>query len=282
MVIGVLIAGLKRYLNRLILIKCSYKNVNIMSKFIDPLGRKPGEALNPKRHDVNVLQMRKDGNPRIWASIWQQTPRASEGTLINPKWFPILTRKEMPPTHEIKMTARGWDLAYTQKQVSKGSPDYTVGLKLLVWKPQNDTEFNFIIADVRRWQTGWHATKNKIYRTAKEDGLKCHIIAESGGAQKAAYTEIENHKKLKKYRVKASIPDRDKVSRAQPWIDKAEVGQIYILEANWNRALLAEFAGFDRTLHDDQVDAMSIVYNYFASKFRKKSVTSVPVTGLYT
>ncbi len=81
--------------------------------FLDPLGRQPGEALDPTRHTVDDLKIRELGNPRLFAAVWQQSPRAAGGNLININDFIIIDRSEVPTSNMV--WGRAYDLAFSEK-----------------------------------------------------------------------------------------------------------------------------------------------------------------------
>lgn len=247
--------------------------------YTDPLGRSPGYPLDPKRHSVADLEIRKRGSQRTWLALWQQTPRSISGDLINIDWFQEMTHDMLPIESQIMASCRAWDLAYTQKEVSKRDPDFTVGIKALLWRYEG--ELSIIIVDILRWQDNWPTTKRRIFDTASRDSRQTHIVVESGGAQKGLHDELKGSKELRGFRLYEDIPNTDKVARAQPWIDLAENGRVFLLKERWNADFLAECASFDRGAHDDQVDTMSMIYSYLMKFFRQPSVRRVQVRGLY-
>ncbi|MFL9998464.1 phage terminase large subunit [Paraburkholderia sediminicola] len=49
----------------------------------------------------------------------------------------------------------------------------------------------------------------------------------------------------------------DKVTRAEPFAAQVNAGNILMLRADWNAALIAELRAFPFGTHDDQADALS-------------------------
>ena len=49
----------------------------------------------------------------------------------------------------------------------------------------------------------------------------------------------------------------DKVTRAEPFAAQVNVGNVLMLRADWNAALVTELRGSPFGTHDDQVDALS-------------------------
>lgn len=61
-----------------------YASLGIDEPVEDPLGRQPGEALDPARWPVSVLnKRRKDVGETSWWSMFQQQPRTPQGTLLS-------------------------------------------------------------------------------------------------------------------------------------------------------------------------------------------------------
>ena len=62
--------------------------------------------------------------------------------------------------------------------------------------------------------------------------------------------------------IDAIVPDKDKLTRALPWIKRAEAGKVFLVNGPWVYDFLQEgyeFTGEGDT-HDDQIDAVSGVY----------------------
>ena len=59
----------------------------------------------------------------------------------------------------------------------------------------------------------------------------------------------------------SSIETGDKGTRAAPFASQANVGNMTLVRAPWNRPLLDELASFPGGVHDDQVDACSRAFS---------------------
>lgn len=248
--------------------------------FVDPLFRKPGEPLDAARHTKEDLEVRAKSNPRVFSALWQQNPRVEGGNLINPEWFPILRKAEVPDGKEIKRWVRAWDLAYSEKELVKSDPDYSVGVLMGLW--YNSGKWQYIIYDIVRWQQTWPKTKRGIAKCARADGLRTKILVESGGPQKALADDLASDMQLKGFRIETQNPVKDKVARAQPWIDDAETGLVWVVEGAWNKDFFDECEMFPNGAHDDQIDAVSLGHLYLSQFTRRSSVTIMRVSGLYT
>lgn len=246
----------------------------------DALLRRPGEALDPIRHNIDELILRSKANPRIYSAIWQQNPRTLGGNVINVDWFNMISPHQVPSTGVLR-TCRGWDLAYSERETKASDPDYSVGVKLMLFR--KNKEFFLVLLDVIRMMKKWPVVKRKIISTAKEDGRTTVLAIESNGPQKGLFDEIKDHKTIKNDRIKVrpSNPVKDKLARAWSWIDLAESGNFLVVEAPWNKAFFDEIEMFPDGRYDDQADGVSIAYEFLKDRMRFNSIQSKRVKGLY-
>lgn len=249
--------------------------------FRDALNRQPNTPLDPTRHNVADLQIRAKAAPRLWAAVWQQTPRVVGGNMINPEeWFGILHPNDMPDAKFVKWV-RFYDLAFTEKELKGYNPSFTACVKLGLWQ-QPGLPARLIIAHIARWQAIWPTTKRRIIDLANVDGAAVKIGVEGGGPQKSAYDDLRADKALSGYTVKKLTPVKDKVARAQPWIDKAETGMIYFVDGPYKRDFFDECLAFpNASSKSDQIDAVSGAYLMLEPYLTRRSVNVLRHTGLY-
>ena len=69
---------------------------------------------------------------------------------------------------------------------------------------------------------------------------------------------------LSGYRVEAVRQTGDKATRADAAASQANIGRIGMLRAEWNAAVIDELGSFPFGVHDDIVDALSLVFNQMA------------------
>lgn len=188
---------------------------------------------------------------------------SSGGSLGNRDWFtgkildtePFIAKASRSSVTQV----RYWDMAATEKKMvvgkKGGSPDYTVGTKLM-----RDYS-KFIIADQVVIRESWSGIIDAIVKTAYLDGKDVPIYIEkepaSGGKNQVA--AIAMIPELTGFTVKAHDPRTmgDKIMRSQPWFAKAEAGLVYLVRGPWNSAFLNQFANFPDVRHDDLVDCVS-------------------------
>jgi phage terminase large subunit-like protein len=239
----------------------------------DPLGRAPGESIDPARYSADDLKaMQASLGPRAWSGLWQQNPRVLGGNLIDRNNFTsktdpnrnrILSETAFEQATEGLVWVRGWDFAYTAQQWNKADPDWTVGV-LLAFKIDLDSQtFDIFIKDIVRFRTQWGSTKQSVRDIALRDGIEVYVGGEGNGPQSAALQDIHGMPSLAEYRF-VSLPSTyysvDLSTRAQLWASRAQVGRLWLREAQWNNLFFDEAEGFPNASHDDIVSAVSIAY----------------------
>ncbi|MCW3477663.1 phage terminase large subunit [Limobrevibacterium gyesilva] len=220
----------------------------------DPLRRRPGEALWPQWEDRAALERKRAVvGPRVWAALYQQTPRPDGGALFRVTRIDVI---EAAPA-ELR-SVRAWDLAATAAGEGR-DPDWTVGLKL-----GRDAAGRIFVLDVVRLRGGPHEVADAIVRTARQDGRSVAVglpqdPGQAGKQQVAWLTTL-----LAGHRVVASPETGAKLTRAGPVAAQVEAGNLSLLRATWNRALLDELREFPQARKDDQVDALSRAFAMLA------------------
>jgi predicted phage terminase large subunit-like protein len=151
---------------------------------------------------------------------------------------------------------RYWDLAAT-KPTPTSDPDYTAGV-LLAYHHRSGV---FFVRNVMRLQASAHKVEQRIRQTAEHDGrdVAIHFEEEPGSAGKTVTDHYSRHI-LPEFTVGSTRPTGSKLHRARPLSARAERGDIQLVEAHWNEALLAELEAFPDGTHDDQVDALAGAY----------------------
>jgi predicted phage terminase large subunit-like protein len=221
----------------------------------DPLGRAPGAALWPEMQDeAAIARRRREVGERVFSAMYQQEPRPPEAALFN------VTRIDILPAAPVLIrSVRAWDLAASVPAPGR-SPDYTVGLKLGL-----TAEGRFVVADVVRLQAGPAQVEREIIGTARRDGSATVLAlpqdpGQAGLAQVALLT-----RSLAGFHVIASPETGAKIIRAMPAATQVDAGNLALVAAPWNAALLAELRGFPESDKDDQVDALSRAVNTLAT-----------------
>lgn len=165
------------------------------------------------------------------------------GAMFRREWFEVI--EQAPATARY---VRFWDLAASTKTTA----DYTVGAKVGM---TNDGDL--IIAHVARGRWEWPKALRVIGETAKSDGLRVRQGIENVGLQLGMHQLLMREPTLAGLTFQAVRPEKDKITRASPWLARAEQGKVKVVRGAWNAAWLDEVCAFPEVRHDDQVDAVS-------------------------
>ena len=206
-----------------------------------------GELLFPERFpEATVQELERTMGSYASAGQLQQRPAPRDGGMFKRSWFNVVRAIPMGTKF-----VRGWDFASTE-----GGGDWTAGVKI-----GRQKDGRFIIAHVARDQLSPAGVEKLLVNTASQDNYTTHVSipqdpGQAGKSQIAYLTAA-----LAGYIVKSSTESGDKEVRASPFSAQAEVGNVDILEGEWNEAYLDELCVFPSGKYDDQVDATSRAFN---------------------
>ncbi|WP_029046235.1 phage terminase large subunit [Cupriavidus sp. amp6] len=211
-----------------------------------PARNEDGTPLWPEKHTAADLARMEQANPYVFAGQYMQAPAPRDGGVFKPSR--IETVDALPAGLEL---IRGWDLAAT-----KNAGDWTVGA--LLGRTPDGTLW---IANMERERGGPDDVERLLVGTAKRDG---HRIMQSvpqdpgqAGKAQAAYLG----KKLIGVPFAFTTESGDKATRAAPFAAQVNVGNVRMLKAPWNDALIGEMRMFPNGAFDDQIDALSRAFN---------------------
>jgi predicted phage terminase large subunit-like protein len=220
----------------------------------DVLGRTPGEPLWPAWETLDALERKRTAvGARVWAALYQQSPRPDVGTLFEVRRIGIL---ETAPA-ELRCV-RAWDLAATAESEGR-DPDWTVGLKL-----GRDSMGRLFVLDVIRMRGGPLQMEETIVATAQQDGQSVAVGLPQDPGQAGKHQVAWLASRLKGYRVTASPETGAKLTRATPVAAQIEAGNLTLVRGPWNDALLDELRDFPHGRKDDQVDSLARAFSMLA------------------
>jgi len=199
------------------------------------------------------------------ASLLQCNPVLRGGNLLKTSNVKIIDESELP---EGLRFVRGWDLASSEKQRIKQDPDYTVGvlaaIKWVMKKEINQKMAIIYIKDVVRIRSEAPERNSRIIQTVKLDGGNVRVGIETVAGYKDTYTIMKDI--LKGIcMVKNINVSRDKMSRASALEPVFEIGNVYLVEGDWNKKFLSEVSSFPSGAHDDQVDGLVVCWEMMKS-----------------
>lgn len=214
----------------------------------DPLGRAPGEPMNPERFNAAALEAKRVEQGLLsFMSLYQQRPTAPEGDMFRREWFEVVDA--LPPGRSVSLV-RYWD-----KAGSTNTTAYTAGVLMALV----DGVYYVVHMVMGKW--GAAERERVIRQTAAADfaaygwGVETVVEQEPGsGGKESAENTIAS---LAGYRVAADRPTGDKTLRAEPLAAQASVGRVKLVAGSWNRDFLDIAAAFPGGAVKDAVDASS-------------------------
>ena len=234
------------------------RRLGLPAGLADPLGRKPGEPLCPRRFSLEALtQIKRDVGPVAWAAEYQGVPRTPEGNLFRREWFEVVGAAPQEAQR-----VRYWDKAGTT-----GGGAYTAGVLMA-----RDRDGVFYVEDVVRGQ--WSALERErvIRQTAELDRERYGRVATwieqepgSGGKESAEATL----RSLAGFPAYAEHVTGSKETRAEPFRAQCEARNVRLVRGAWNAGYLDELATWPNG-YKDQVDASAGVFNKLAEIRRFK------------
>lgn len=175
----------------------------------------------------------------------------SSGNFFKAEWFKIL-----PQAPAGLRWLRSWDQAATE--VAKGkNPDWTAGPKQGIER-MADGNRRLIIGDLMHFRESPGTTQQRMKATAVKDGKHVPILLEQEPGS-AGKTLVHNFKTGLFFGWMTHSTTRTG-SKEDYWKQVspiAEAGNMYLVDAPWNLALIEELTGLPHG-HDDIADAISL------------------------
>lgn len=160
-------------------------------------------------------------------------------------------RREFFTVTETTPPCSQWVRFYDLAASTKTSADYTVGAKV------GFSQGRLVIEDIIRGRWEWPEVLKMIRHTALIDGPAVSVGIEDVGVQRGLYQMLRREPQLAGMAIRPIQVTTDKITRANPWLARAEQGQVILKRASWNAAFLDEVCAFPETAHDDMVDSIS-------------------------
>lgn len=226
----------------------------------DPLGRQPGESINPDRLPIKELMREKRLLGRRFDALFQQNPIDESGAMFN-------TEKlvEVDAVPIMAHRCRFWDRA-----ASEGTGDFTVGV--LMAYDDNGIAW---VEDVIRGQWASDEVRRKMRKTLEEDTKKYGNLGryklttcferEPGGDGKTAAADIV--RMMAPFVIYAEQPSDNKTARVSGFAIQVNAGNVRMKVAEWNDEYVNELSRFVADVdngQDDQADASGACFNKLA------------------
>lgn len=205
-----------------------------------------GEALWPEKHSIEVLRQMEQADPYTFSGQYMQRPSPLAGGILKPDNIAVVEALPVGPIEWV----RGWDFASTT------TGDWTAGAKL-----GKLPDGRIIIGDMVRVRVGPDERDAALVNATARDGHNCRVSIPQDPGQ-AGVTQVKYLlRKLAGYSVKTSPESGNKVVRAEPFASQVNVGNVLMLKADWNDALISEMRMFPNGTWDDQVDGCSRAFS---------------------
>ena len=171
------------------------------------------------------------------------------GELIRGSWF-----QPVPAMGQLRSVCRAWDIAVTTKTSNDASAGALCGMS---------TDDKFVIGNIITGRWEYPDLRRKIIEAAKVDGTQVPIIIEEAGQQKSIIDDLKADPELRQHTIRAMRPRGDKMARMMPWVSRAELGGVRMVQSHWNKPFISEAESFRGDLShksDDQIDSISLAY----------------------
>lgn len=223
----------------------------------DPLGRQPGQALNPDRfNEAALASIQTTVGRREWLALYQQRPAPAEGAMFQRAWFNVIGAAPVDPVARV----RYWDKAATS-----GGGDWSVGVLMA-----RTREGRFVVEHVTRGQWSSRQRDMVMRQTAAADAqlpgaaVRTVVEREPGSSGKEAAEAFV--RMLAGFPVAVDLPSGSKEVRAQPYAAQAEAGNVDLVAGPWLETYLEELTLFPFGGNDDQVDGSSGSFIWLTTK----------------
>lgn len=214
----------------------------------DPLKRQLGQALWPEQWPVErLLATKLQIGPHEFAAQYQGRPSPEGGNLVDSRKIRSIERHQVPSDLRLVWA---WDLASS----TKTHADFSVGALGAM-----DKDGNIYLVNINRGKRAWPEQKRTILHCAEVNGIGSTIAIETTAAWVIAKDELTTAA-AGRFIVKGYTPNKDKIGRANPWLAKIDAGMFYLVRGPWNQDFLHELEQFPNGAHDDQVDAISVLW----------------------
>jgi predicted phage terminase large subunit-like protein len=221
----------------------------VKDRFIDPVTKTDGRVYIPSKlqenpyldresYEANLANLDAVTRAQYLNGDWDIQ---AAGNFFKRQWFEVV---DGCPGQARRL--RYWDMAGTT------DGDYTVGALVGLLNGV------YYIIDIRRARETPGQVEQLIKQTAELDGRTVPVrTEEEPGSSGLAVTHHYATQVLVGWDYKGIRATGDKATRAGPFSSAAEHGNVKVLRAAWNNALLDELTLFPDGSHDDQVDAVS-------------------------
>lgn len=165
----------------------------------------------------------------------------------------------LPDKMRWKQRCRYWD-----KAASQDRGRFTVGALL-----GQDYKDRYWILDIVRGQWSTEIREKMMKDTADRDGRKIKVGLEQEPGSGGVDSIVNTIKNLAGYIVKKDKPTGDKTTRGIPFSQQVNIGNVFMINAEWNKTLTDELKYFPESKYKDQEDALAGAFNMMTKPKRR-------------
>jgi predicted phage terminase large subunit-like protein len=226
----------------------------------DPLGRLPGESINPVRLPIRELMREKKLLGRRFDALFQQDPIDESCAIF---YIDKIVMVDACPVD-------AWRVRYWDRAASEGKGDWTVGLLMAY-----DEHGISWVEDIVRGRWSPEEVRRRMRSTLERDQarygsngrykVRTWFEREPAGDGKTAADDIV--RMMAPYEIFSDRAADNKTARASGFAIQWNAGNVRVLEAEWVDEFKDELSRFVPDVdngQDDQVDAASGAFNKLA------------------
>ncbi len=226
-------------------------NLPAMAEEDDPLDREPGAALWPERYPVDELEKTKTAiGSYEWEAKYMGRPSSPEGGRIKRAWLEVIPPIDRNVEANI-VWVRYWDLAATVKTASS----FTASMRMGLWR-NGDVYHTAMVRGKWEWPDQIRVMKQTMLAEMHLNVIHGVEAALHGHSMIQALMADPD---LMGVTIVGISPEGDKLTRALPWIARAEAGHVKLIQGAWIDEFINEAVNFSghNDAHDDQIDTVS-------------------------
>lgn len=214
---------------------------------LEPDERQVGEALCPERRSVRWLERlkRKWRAGYWWAALYQQRPKAADGTYFLRQWWRY--RSDRP---ELEWYLRCWDTSLT-----KGGDKWGTVLAGVIGR-------KIVVFHAEKFQADTPEGRKRIKEIQATDPPNTVLAIEKSTASLNLIQDLAEDPELQGVTViPVPVPGKSKLARAMGFIHRLAVGEVEMVkDSSWNSVLVEEGVAFKNRDGDEDclVDCLSV------------------------
>ena len=218
---------------------------------VEPDTRNEGEALCDARYPLRkLLALRRHLGEYFFSALFQQRPQPRDGMLFGRSDFRIVQACPNTP----------WRVRYWDKAASvSASAKYSAGVRLSIAQ-----DGAIYIEHVVRGQWRTSERRQVMLQTAQFDAAAMGEVVtwiEQEPGSSGLDSVQDEIRLLMGFSVYADRPSGDKDTRMRPLSGQAQIGNVYLVQGDWNEAFITELCAIPNGRYRDQADAASGAFN---------------------